>query len=286
MLGHKVAQLLSSRHQVSATLREAEPPIALRMLIPAVRFHGGISAEDTAGIAALLRAERPAAVVNCVGIIKQLRAAKDAVASITVNALFPHQLATLCGEIGARLVHFGTDCVFSGARGPYGPADLADAQDLYGRTKLLGEVGGAGCLTLRSSIIGHELKGRVSLIDWFLSNHGGQVRGFAHALYTGIPTLVMAQLVERAVSEWRDLDGVWQVAADPISKYDLLQLVNHVYGLGIAIEREETFRCDRRLDGSAFRERTGWQAPPWPAMVAAMYADFVACGAAYGARNG
>lgn len=284
MLGHKLAQLLAARHSVAATLRGEAAGLA--PLLPGVELIPGIGAEQPEAVAALLRQRRPEAVVNCIGIIKQLKAAKDALPSIEINALFPHRLASMCEEIGARLVHFGTDCVFSGKAGPYRPADLADAADLYGRTKLLGEVAGPGCLTIRSSIIGHELKGHVSLVDWFLSQRGGRVKGFANALYTGLPTVVMAEVVERALTEWRDLDGVWQVAADPINKYDLLQLINYFYGLGIAIDRDEAFHCDRRLDGSAFRERTDWAAPPWPAMIAAMRADYQAGHGYTGAQDG
>lgn len=286
MLGHMLASMLSARHGVVATVRDTGPSAGLVARLPRVTLRGGIDAGAPDSVSALLRQERPDAVVNCVGIIKQLKAAKDALPSIAINALFPHQLADWCGGIGARLVHFGTDCVFSGAAGSYRPDAPADAQDLYGRTKFLGEVGGAGCLTIRSSIIGHELKGHVSLVDWFLSQAGGRVKGFANALYSGMPTVVMADVVRLALEEWGDLEGVWQVAADPISKYDLLHLINRIYGLGIRIDRDEAFHCDRRLDGAAFRERTGWEAPPWPAMVASMHADYVASGGGTARQNG
>ncbi len=286
MLGHKLAGLLSERHDVVATVRDAAPPVELAVRLPRVTLRGGLDAVAPDAVAALLRQERPDAVVNCIGIIKQLKAAKDALPSIAINALFPHQLADWCGGIGSRLVHFGTDCVFSGAAGPYRPDAPADAPDLYGRTKYLGEVSGEGCLTIRSSIVGHELKGHVSLVDWFLSQAGGRVKGFANALYTGMPTVVMAEVVRLALEEWTDLEGVWQVAADPIAKYDLLHLINHIYGLGTRIDRDEAFHCDRRLDGTAFRERTGWEAPPWPAMVASMHADYLASGGGNARQNG
>ena len=171
-----------------------------------------------------------------------------------MNALFPHQLARLCGRYDARLIHFSTDCVFSGTRGCYTENDPPDAQDLYGRSKLLGEVVGPGCLTIRSSIIGHELRAGMGLLEWFMAQRGNQVRGFANALYTGLTTPAMSDLVARAASEWPDLDGLWQVASEPISKYDLLGIVNRVYGLGITIERDAEFHCDRRLDGGRFRD--------------------------------
>ena len=178
----------------------------------------------------------------------------------------------------SRLIHFSTDCVFSGAAGPYAADAPADAQDLYGRTKHMGEVAGPGALTIRSSIIGHELKGHVSLVDWFLSRAGLDATGYAGALYTGLPTVVMADLARRALDEWRGLDGVWQATAEPIGKFDLLALINERYGLGVRLSRDEAFHCDRRLDGRAFAARTGWRAPDWPEMVRLMHEDYRASG--------
>jgi len=287
MLGHKLLERLPSHgppggHEVTGTVRDAVPDPALAARSPRARLLGGVAAEEFGPVRAALDALRPEAVVNCVGIIKQLQAAKDAIPSIRINALLPHLLAEWCAERGARLVHFSTDCVFRGAAGPYAVDSPADAQDLYGRTKHMGEVAGPGCLTIRSSIVGHELKGHVSLVDWFLSRRGQEAKGYARALYTGLPTVVMADLVARALDEWRDLDGVWQAtSAAPISKFDLLGLINAEYGLGVRLTRDEEFHCDRRLDGSAFAARTGWVAPDWPEMVRLMHEDYRASGGGY-----
>lgn len=283
MLGHKLLERLPPRgHDVTGTVRGALPDPALAARAPRARLLGGVAADAFGPVRAALDALRPEAVVNCVGIIKQLREAKDAIPSIRVNALLPHLLAEWCAANGARLVHFSTDCVFSGAAGPYGPDAPADAPDLYGRTKRMGEVAGPGCLTIRSSIIGHELKGHVSLVDWFLSRRDQDAKGFSRALYTGLPTVVMAELVARALDEWRDLDGVWQAASEAISKLDLLALINAEYGLGVRLARDADFHCDRRLDGRAFTARTGWRAPDWPDMVRLMHEDYRASG--YGGR--
>ncbi len=283
MLGHKLLERLPPRgHDVTGTVREALPDPALAARSPRARLLGGVAADGFGPVRAALDALRPEAVVNCVGVIKQLKAAKDAVPSIRINALLPHLLAEWCAANGARLVHFSTDCVFRGAAGPYAVDAPADAPDLYGRTKHMGEVAGPGCLTIRSSIIGHELKGHVSLVDWFLSRRGQDAKGFSRALYTGLPTVVMADLVARALDEWRGLDGVWQAASAPVSKLDLLGLINEEYGLGVRLSRDDEFRCDRRLDGSAFAAQTGWRAPAWPEMVRRMHEDYRASG--YGGR--
>jgi dTDP-4-dehydrorhamnose reductase len=212
-------------------------------------------------------------VVNCIGIVKQIDAAKDPTASISINALLPHQIAALCAERGARLIHFSTDCVFSGQAGPYRESDSPDPADLYGRTKLLGEVDRPGCLTLRTSIVGREIHRGTGLLEWFIAQRGGQVRGFRQALYSGLTTGAMTDLLRLLIEEHADLSGVWQVSGDPIDKYSLLCLVNNVYRLGISIDPVDEFRCDRRLDSSRFRTSVGWSPPSWQSMIETMHAD-------------
>ena len=203
----------------------------------------------------------------------------DASETIHLNALFPHRLAALCRAQGSRLVHFSTDCVFAGTgegrRGPLGyrEEDPADARDLYGMSKLLGEPAAPGCLVIRTSIVGHELRGWHSLVEWFLSQHGRPVRGFRRALFTGLPTVALAEVVAMALRDFPGLDGVWHVGADAISKHDLLALVSDVYGLSTDLQPDDEFHCDRRLDSTRFRERTGWRPLPWDDLVRLMYDD-------------
>lgn len=228
----------------------------------------GWDAMEPDSVLPLLDREQPETVINCVGIIKQLKEAKDPIPSIAINALWPHRLAATCRERRIRLVHFSTDCVFSGERGPYAEADIADARDLYGRTKFLGEVSEPGCLTVRSSIIGHELRGGSGLLEWFLSRRGGS--GFSQALYTGLTTNQMAAVIGRIIDAFPDLDGLWQVASKPIDKFTLLAKINATYRLGIALDRDESFHCDRRLNGERFAAATGIVVPDWDEMIAAM----------------
>jgi dTDP-4-dehydrorhamnose reductase len=277
MLGHKIVQRLAMRGlYVATTIRSDSPPDT-----PATRESLGraqrlIERIDVLLDDALSRAfdlAEPDVVVNAVGVIKQLNTAKEPIPSILTNSLLPHRIAALCAKNGARLIHLSTDCVFSGRKGPYSELDPADADDLYGRSKLLGEVMQPGCLTLRSSIVGRELRGRSSLIEWFLSQRGGCVTGYAGALYTGLTTSVMAGLIERLAINYPQLHGIWHVASDPITKYELLALINRHFGLGIELMRDEKFVMDRRLDGNRFRALTGFSAPDWDAMIAEMHAD-------------
>jgi len=276
MLGHALFSLLSGRSEftVFATVRGMEgldqwfPPRLLE------RIRGGVDAERIDTVVHALEEVRPNVVVNCVGVVKQLPLAKDPIVSITVNALFPHRLARACGEAGIRMIHISTDCVFSGAKGNYLESDLPDATDLYGRTKLLGEVDTPHCVTLRTSIVGHEISGRHGLIDWFLAQEGC-VRGFARAVFSGLPTVELAGIVADRVIPNEGLTGLYHVSTAPISKYELLGLVMERYGKRIRIERDETFVCDRSLDSTRFRGATGYRPPPWPEMVSRMHADFL-----------
>lgn len=273
MLGHKLWQILSPRFDVYATFRR---PIAefehLGMFDPD-RMIGGVHAEDLDSVIAAVRAVRPDVIVNCIGIIKQSSAAKDPIPSITVNALFPHRVGEIARESGARLIHISTDCVFDGTRGGYRESDEATATDLYGRTKHLGEVTAPGCLTIRTSIIGRELEGAHGLVEWFLSQEGSTVRGFRRAIFSGLTTIALSRVIAEIIEHHPSLDGLWQVASEPIDKHDLLTLVKRSCDLAIEIVPDEDFHCDRSLDGSRFRQTTGIDIPSWPAMIADMCND-------------
>jgi dTDP-4-dehydrorhamnose reductase len=277
MLGHKLVQQLALRGLwVGATIRSAATPSSPAVetsLARADLIFEGIDVLDDGQLSRAVEAAKPDVIVNAVGIIKQIDAAKDPVTSVATNALLPHRIAALGAKQGIRLIHFSTDCVFSGRNGPYAEDALPDPLDLYGRSKLAGELSRARCLTLRTSIVGRELRGRVGLIEWFMSQKGGSATGYAHALYSGLTTITIADLIGRLIIEYPELDGLWHVASAAISKYDLLALVNRHYGLGITLARDENFVIDRRLDGSPFRERTGFSAPSWDAMIADMAAD-------------
>lgn len=269
MLGHKLFQNLSPQFDTYATCRNLkfENLFSRDCLLP------NASAEDFDSILQAIASVRPDAIINCIGIIKQLDAAKDLTANIAINALFPRRLAVACRSKGIRLIHFSTDCVFSGKKGMYTHQDIPDAEDLYGITKFLGEVEGEGCLTIRSSIIGRELDSRNGLVEWFLSHSGGKVKGFRRAIYTGFTTIEMSKIVANILVRYPDLSGIWQVASKPISKYDLLCLINEKMGLNTQIEPDDQFVCDRSLDGRLFAEKTGYVAPSWDKMIEELAKD-------------
>ncbi|RUR12748.1 SDR family oxidoreductase [Legionella sp. km772] len=218
---------------------------------------------------------RPHLVINCVGLIKQLSRANDPLAVLPINTLFPHQLAKVCSLINARLIHISTDCVFSGRRteGAYSESDLSDAEDLYGKSKYIGEITHSPhAITLRTSIIGHELNSNFALIDWFLSQNN-HVKGYLNAIYSGLPTFELARVIHDYVIPNPDLCGLYHVSSKPISKYHLLKLVADVYKKDILIEPEHTVFINRALKSSRFEKETGYVAPDWPLLVQQMHRE-------------
>ncbi len=270
MLGNAVFRLFaqSPGFVTHGTARSAG---SLRNFDEALRshIHVGIDVEQHDHLAHIFSRVRPDVVINCIGLVKQLAEADDPLAALPINALLPHRLARLADLAGARLVHVSTDCVFTGRQGHYRESDAPDALDLYGRSKLLGEVDEPNAVTLRTSIIGHELSSAHGLVGWFLAQDGC-VRGFTRAVFSGLPTVELAKVIRDYVLPRPDLRGLWHVSSDPIAKYDLLQLVKTAYGKPIEIVRDEQLVIDRSLDSTRFRVATGWQPAPWAELVDSM----------------
>lgn len=275
MAGHMLlAGLRAAGHDCWGTVRDALPAPSQPSADP--QLVGGVDAMAPGSLADLLDALRPAVVVNAIGIIKQRPEAQDPVVAITVNALFPQILANLCRARTLRLIHLSTDCVFSGTAGGYDEDSPAAPPDLYGRSKLLGEVDGPGCLTLRTSIIGPGLRPGPGLVDWLLAQRGGRVTGYAKALFSGLTTVDLCALIARLISDFPRLDGLYHAAAAPISKYDLLHLLNDALALDLTILRDESVVVDRSLSAARLSAATGWSAPPWPIMVSHLAAHIAA----------
>lgn len=232
-----------------------------------------VDADNFDTVVRALASIQPHVVINCVGLIKQLPLASDPLSAITVNSQLPHRISLVCKAAGARMIHISTDCVFNGQDGNYKESDSANAVDLYGRSKYLGEVQYPHCVTLRTSIIGHELKGKLGLVDWFLSQ-SGPVRGYAKAIYTGFTTIELARIINDYILPNPELQGIYHVSSDKISKHELLKMIAERYGKRINIERDESFVVDRSLDSTKFRMVTGYRPPSWPDMIGAMYQDY------------
>ena len=267
MLGHQLWRGLHAQHDTWVTLRRPVADFAVHNLFDEAK---AIQFDDITDDTALERAlgqAKPEAVINCVGLIKQRDEASDEALTLRVNAEFPHRLAKRCGEAGARLIHFSTDCIFAGTKGNYTESDPSDATDLYGQSKHQGEVADAHSVTLRTSVIGHELGTNLAFLDWFLSQRFQAINGYTKAIYSGFTTLEMARIVDRILTQHTDLSGVWHVASEPISKFALLQLCREKLGWEGVIEPNDEFVCDRSLNADRFNQATGYTPPSWEAMI-------------------
>lgn len=273
MLGHKLYQVCTERFDVYTTFRQSPEVCEQNELFDPSRAICNVSADNIDDVAKALVQVQPSVVVNCIGVVKQDAAAQDPITSISINALFPHRLAVICRAANARLIHLSTDCVFSGRKGNYVEEDPSDAEDIYGKTKFLGEVAGTGCLTLRTSMIGRELAGCHGLLEWFFSQQGKTVRGFRRAIFSGFTTRALSETIASIIADHPKLDGIWHLAAEPISKFELLTLIKEKGGLHVQIEPDDTFSCDRSLNGTRFRKATSFVAPSWSDMISDLFKD-------------
>ncbi len=272
MLGNAVIDVFSqdSSYEVWGTLRSAS---ALRYFAveQRARLLVGVDVLDQDALVRALDMVRPNVVINCVGLIKQLADAQDPLSTLPVNAMFPHRLARLCGLADIRVIHVSTDCVFSGRTGAYTESDPSDAEDLYGKSKFIGELHDLKhAITIRTSIIGHELNSNFALVDWFLSQTGA-VRGFAKAIFSGLPTVELASVIKDCVLTHPELHGLYHVAAAPITKLELLRLISRQYKKEIDIVPDERLVIDRSLNYERFRQATGYVAPAWPDLIEKMF---------------
>jgi dTDP-4-dehydrorhamnose reductase len=272
MIGSAVLRVLSenSDWQVLGTIRHHN----ISRLFPkemAQSLISGVDVESHDSLIRILSRVRPQVIVNCSGLTKHKPDAEDPLAAVPINTLLPHQLAGLCKLIDARLIHISTDCVFSGEMGSYKEEDIPDARDVYGKSKALGEVYFPHAITLRTSTIGRELQTKHGLLDWFLSQEGS-CKGYTKAVFSGLPSIIFAQVIRDIVIPNTYLSGLYHVAAKPIAKFDLLKLIATVYGKSIDIVPDNSLEIDRSLDAERFRLATGYIAPEWPELIKAMHA--------------
>ena len=267
MLGHKVFQNLSQRYPGTkcTVFGSLNDPFyrAMPLFKPETTIER-VNGMDLPALRQFLAKERPGYLINCIGIVKQRHEGKMAIPSITINSLLPHLLAEWSMSWSGRLIHFSTDCVFSGKKGNYCEDDPSDAEDLYGKSKFLGEVSEASnALTLRTSIIGRELNHFKSLLEWFLAQNGKKVMGYKHVIYSGVTTNYIAELVGKIVGEFPKLSGLYQITSPALSKYDLLTRIADAYKLDIDIIPDEKELSDRSMSGERFVNTTGYKEPSW-----------------------
>jgi len=273
MLGHALWQAWQDKFDTYTTLRKTNQDYVIFSGWNKERIINHVSVQEFETVTSAVEKVKPSILINCIGIIKQIPSANDPIATIKINSLFPYQLAQLCQKHDTKMIQISTDCVFSGNKGNYTEQDIPDPVDLYGRSKLLGEVIAPNCLTIRTSIIGRELNSQHSLVEWFLAQRGKPVKGYDRAIYTGFTAQALVQTIEKTILEYPNIEGLWHISSDPITKYQLLNMMNQAFNLGITIEKDEHFVCDRSLNSQKFRDFTGYTPPTWDEMIVQLAAS-------------
>jgi dTDP-4-dehydrorhamnose reductase len=273
-LGHKLWQSLPSKFpDTLVSIRTKRDFYAKCGLFAGPKVIDGLDLRDFSRLNAVLDEVKPSVIVNCAGVTLRSKEALDKNSAISINALLPHRLAEWCSHSGARLIHFSTVCVFNGKTGGYTEDSPPDANDLYGVTKTLGDVSASFALTLRSSFIGREIFGGAELLEWFLAQKGKRIKGFRKALFTGLTTNRMAELVGNLIEKHPALNGLYHVSSETLSKYDLLGLMKEAYKLDVEIAPDDSFECRRDLNGERFAKASAFVCPPWRQMMSEMATD-------------
>lgn len=276
MLGHKVFEILSkyTEFDVYGTVTSKSSFNGYLPINFESKIIENIYADKIETIENLIQLNNPDIVINCIGIIKQNKESRDTINSININALFPQLVADLCEKNNIRFITVATDCVFDGQKGNYKDDDLPTCHDVYGMTKFLGEVKDKkNTLTLRTSIIGHELNSSLSLLDWFLSQEN-LVKGYTKAVFSGFTTFEFSKLLAEKIIPTEDLNGLYQISVNPISKYDLLKIVAEVYKKNIKLEPSDKIKIDRSLNSDILKKKIGYVPPKWEKLVMEMYNNF------------
>ncbi len=274
MLGHKLYQYLCKYHNCYATTREFGNKLVKTNLYDVSKIINNIDVFSFNILTDTISLINPEIIINCIGIIKQKDNANNFKKVIYINSYLTHLLAEYCDIQKIKLIQISTDCVFDGFKGNYKEDDVSNALDLYGKSKFLGELNFGNSLTIRTSIIGHELFTNYSLVDWFLSQNGKVVHGFVNAIYTGFPTIIFVKIISEILIKYPELRGLVHVSSEKINKYDLLSLIKKIYHLNVEIEKDTSFSCDRSLDSSLFKSITKIILPDWEEMINRMFTDF------------
>jgi len=267
MLGGALfAQLpkVCARCKTIGTVRSGSPAPQLHDNVKLVHLQDVF---DRDALLEVMRGNEVNVVINAIGLIKQIGKSLTKSDFVRVNAWLPHYLMELCDEVGARFIEVSTDCVFTGSKGHYSEDDTPDARDIYGVSKLLGEVtDNPNAVTIRTSIIGHESGRAASLIDWFLST-SGEVKGYEKAIFSGFPTAYLAQIIGQYIIPNPALNGLYHVSAEPIDKFALLCLVAEKYKHNVKLVADADLVIDRSLDSNKFKVATGFVSPKWPELI-------------------
>lgn len=274
MLGHSLFTNLSKyNHEVYGTVRSSEKEY-FGGLKKNIFQNINLDIDKINQVESLIKKINPDYLINCIGIIKQKKLSKSENKKqiIYVNSYLPYLLSDIAERNNCRFIHFSTDCVFSGAKGGYIESDKCDVNDTYGLTKFLGEITHSSSLTIRTSIIGHELDSNYSLVDWFLSQETKEVKGFSKAIFSGLPTCYVSLVLDKFIFG-KNLSGLYHLSVDPIDKFSLLCIINKHYDKRINIIEDSTIKIDRSLSSEKLKRDTGYNYDNWETLITLMRKD-------------
>lgn len=273
MIGHKMVQVLSNfNHEIIVSIREQRDLTKQSFSSQVNVFFNDFLKEN---VFTFLDRVNPDIIINAIGITIR-RGVNDQVSNaIYINAYFPHHLANWAGIHNKRLIHFSTDCVFSGSEGSYSEDATPNALDYYGKTKGLGEVFSKNSLTLRSSMIGPELFNKTELFEWVINNKEKEINGFSRVMYSGVTTVYMARLVADLIQNYKNLNGIYNLASNPISKFELLHLINSNFDLGLVINKDQNIVSNKTLDASKIENKLGVKSPSWNELIIELKKDYM-----------
>ena len=273
MVGHKLIQVLARDMHVWGTSSRESDYISRFTGVAQDRILDHFDALSDRDLIASLNRSNPDVVINAIGLVKQHDQIVNEQLAFRTNVELPRRIAKLTASRGARFVHLSTDCVFTGRKGAYIESDDTDAIDVYGVTKAQGELDLGEALVIRTSYIGRELRHFYGLMEWLHRQPPGDVPGYANAIWSGLPTVVFAQIMFQILSNAPELSGTYHIATKPLSKYELLQgITEAVHGPWHVIPVEEP-HADLSLDAAKFVRDTGIDIPTWPQMFAILAQD-------------
>jgi len=273
MIGHKMAQVLSvQNHEIIISIRENKD-LTLKSISSKTKVFFNDFLKDN--ILDFLDKVNPDVTINAIGVTTRRGSTKNISDTIYLNSFFPHQLSNWALALKKRLIHFSTDCVFSGSEGSYLEDTTPNALDYYGKTKGLGEINSKSSLTIRSSMIGPELFNKTELFEWVINNKVKEINGFSRVMYSGVTTAFMARLVTEIIENHKNLNGIYNVASKPISKFELLHLINDNFDLGLIINEDKTVISNKTLNASKLEKEIGQQSPSWDELIFELKKDYM-----------
>ena len=268
MIGHKIAQSLEDFELILAS-RKSISLKSIGIIKGKMVQHNLI----TDSLDLLLDSTTPDIIINCAGITTRRGVEDNIVNTRLLNSELPHKLDSWANLNSKKLIHFSTDCIFSGNRGNYLDNDFADADDIYGKSKALGEVDSPNTLTLRCSMIGRELYNFTELFEWLKKNKNKKIEGYSNTFYSGITTVRMGIILNQILKKNLNLSGIYNISSTPISKFDLLTKLSNAFNLNVEVKQNTNNKSNKVLISEKFTEITGIYPPNWDDLISEFKED-------------